>query len=354
MYSVKKNKSYTLPLLLIVILSSLFFMGFSSKNAQEEEVSEPVVRETIEKPCEMKEHYKVYLGVGEVYVLDDIGYVSQDDATASVKTNRVTGNRVGSTRLIKDCNVYEVEVTDYITAPYIDANKPAMPCGEYTIEENQYLDEILATKIAERGYRTRAAAVQAARFLLLQFPYHMNYFNENGRLPYADGEGRYYHTGLYLNEYKVEEEGISKTVRGPKPWGCPIYSIPVNGYLKNSMDCSGFVSWCLINAGFDPGDIGAGPKPNVFDLSDLGEKVRITDESLNDIKVGDLLSSNGHIAMLIGYKDGIYYIGESNYNIDMRAKGVTREEFLKDEFNYYIDMDEFYGYQDGKLNLYWQ
>lgn len=217
MYSVKKNKSYTLPLLLIVILSSLFFMGFSSRNAQEEEVSEPVVRETVEKPCEMKEHYKVYLGVGEVYVLDDIGYVSQDEATASVKTNRVTGNKVGSTRLIKDCNVYEVEVTDYITAPYIDANKPAMPCGEYTIEENQYLDEILATKIAERGYRTRAAAVQAARFLLLQFPYHMNYFNENGRLPYADGEGRYYHTGLYLNEYKVEEEGISKTVRGPKP-----------------------------------------------------------------------------------------------------------------------------------------
>ena len=78
MFSVKKNKSYTLPLLLIVILSSLFFMGFSSRNAQEEEVSGPVVRETVEKPCEMKEHYKVYLGIGEVYVLDDIGYVSQD------------------------------------------------------------------------------------------------------------------------------------------------------------------------------------------------------------------------------------------------------------------------------------
>ena len=354
MDNMKRKKSYSLPLLLIVILASLFFMGFSSRQPKTEEEEMPVVREEIIKPCDVKEHYKVYLGIGEVYVLDDIGYVSQDESVASVKTNRVTGHKAGKVKLVKDCNTYEVEVSEYITAPYIDDGKPSLPCGEYTVEENEYLDEILRTKIVERGYRSRAAAVQAARFLLLQFPYHLNYFNENGRLPYADGEGRYYHEGLYLNEYKVEEEGITRTVRGPKPWGCPIYSIPVNGYLKNSLDCSGFVSWCLINAGFDPGDIGAGPKPNVFDLSDLGEKVKITAESLDEIKVGDLLSSNGHIAMLIGYKDGIYYIGESNYNIDMRVKGVSKEEFLNDEFNCYIDMDEFYGYNDGKLNLYWQ
>ena len=329
-------------------------MVFVSGKQVESIEEEPVVKEKKEKPCTLKDHYTVYLGIGEVYVLDDIGYVSDDEGIASIKTNRVTGNKVGKTVLRKDCNTYEVEVTDYITAPYIDDNKPKLTCGVYSAEENAYLDTILATKIAERGYQTRAGVVQAARFLVLQFPYHMGYFNENGRLPYCDGEGRYYHTGLYLNDYKIEEEGITKKVRGSACWGCPIYSLPYEGYLPNSMDCSGFISWCMYNAGFDPGDIGAGPAPNVFDLTDLGKMVRITEESLDEVKIGDLFSQNGHIAILIGIKDGLYYIAESNYNIDVRAKAWSKEELIHSLFTYWVDLDEFYAYNDGKLNLYWE
>ena len=341
-------------MLLLLIGLSLSVMGFGPRLMEEETVEEEaIVEEEKEKPCTVNDHYKVYLAIDEVYVLDDIGYKSDDESIASVATNRVSGHKVGKTILRKDCNTYEVEVTDMITAPYASEEKPQLTCGLYTAEDNEYLDEILKTKIAERGYRTRAGAVQAARFLLLQFPYHMNYFNENGRLPYCDGEGRYYHEGLYLNEYKAEKEGIDRTVRGPEPWGCPIFSIPYGSAQRNSLDCSGFVSWCLVNAGFDPGDIGAGPAPSVFDLSDLGEKHLITAESLDEVKIGDLFSANGHIAILIGIKDGEYYIAESDSLIDVRVQIADKDKLIASAFNYWVDMDEFYGYNDGKMNKYW-
>ena len=351
----KKKKNPTLLILLAVILASLAFIIFGDRAmplAEEEEEEETTVREVVEKPCSVNEHYKVYLGIGEVYVLDDIGYVSEDETIASVKTNRVTGNSVGKTLLVKDCNTYEVEVTDMILAPHIDPNKPLITCGQYTEEDNAYLDEILRTKIAERGYKTRAAVVQAARFLTLQFPYHMNYYNENGRLPYCDGEGRYYHEGLYLNKTKAAD--LTRSVRGPQPWGCPLYSIPYGNSLRNSLDCSGFVSWAIVNGGFDPGDLGAGPMPNVVDLTDLGERHKITEESLDEVKNGDLFSAPGHIAILIGIKDDIYYIAESNVTIDVRAKGWTKEELIASSFNQWVDMDEFYGHNDGKMNQYWE
>ena len=353
MDSVKKQKSYALPILIMIIILSLFIMGFLPKmmSEEEEEVVEETVVEKEVKPCDVREHYTVYLGVGEVYVLDDIGYLSDDESIASVKTNRVTGNKVGTTVLRKDCNTYEVEVSDLITAPYISDEKELLPCGRYSKEENDKLDLILKTKIAERGYGTRAAVVQAARFLVLQFPYHINYFNENGRLPYVDGEGRYYHEGLYLSQEKTED--ITRKSAGPKPWGCPIYCYVRGKYLKNSLDCSGYISWAMYNGGFDPGDLGAGPKPNVHDLSDLGEKHRITMESLDEIKVGDLLSANGHIAMLIGIKDGEYYVAESNFDVDVRVIAYTKEELLKTKFTNWVDLDEFYGYNDGKLNQFW-
>ena len=335
----------------MVIVLSLFIMGFGSRKSLEENGEEIEIYERTEKPCEVKDHYKVYLGIDEVYVLDDVGYISDDEQIASVNSNRVTGQKKGTTILRKDCNVYEVEVTDMILKPEWDPTRPYLTCGRYTYEENLYLDEILKTKIAERGYHTRAAAVQAARFLTLQFPYRMNYFNENGRLPYCDGEGRYYHEGLFLNNEKNSE--IGKRVRGPNCWGCPIYSVSVTKVLNNAFDCSGFVSWCLLNAGYDPGDLGAGPKPDVFDLTDLGRRVQITADSLDEIKNGDLMSANGHIGILIGMKDGIYYIAETNAGIDLRVIGYDKEGLMKTSFTHYVDMDEYYG-SDGKMNRFWE
>lgn len=306
------------------------------------------------KPCQIVETKTIYMAKNDKYLLADSEYISQDENIVVNNNGVLFSKNAGAALLIKECESIKVEVSDLYTAPIMSEDKEALPCGKYTKEENDYLDMILKYRIDEAGYKTRAGVVEAARFLLLRFPYHMNYFNENGRMSKntCDGEGRYYHVGLYLNEYKTEE--IVKSVKGPAPWGCPIYSFPRGKELNNSMDCSGFVSWCLLNGGFDPGDIGAGPSQDVFDLGDLGKRIRINKESLDDIKVGDLLQQQwGHIAILIGKDDKYYYVGESNYDIDVRVSIMSKEDLIKSKFNVYVDMEEYYEHNDGNLNDMW-
>ena len=326
------------------------------KNNKKEAEEKSVVIQ--EETNEVNEHFKVYLAVGEKYVLDGTDYVSDDPGIASVNGNVVSGTGVGKTLLKKEDSFYEVEVTDMITAPICSEDKEFLPCGRYTIDENEYLDEVLAGKIREKGYKTRAGAVEAARFLLLQFPYKLDYFSENGRYygaaPLCEGEGRYYHEGLYLNEYKAEKDKFVAIIHGPEPWGCSMYSDPGECYQPNSLDCSGFVTWVMVNGGFDPGDLGAGPDDENIDFTDLGEKHLISEESLDQVKVGDLFSAEGHISIFIGKKDGVYYIAESDLPINVRVRVTNKEELLDTDFYQWINMDEFYNHQDGNLTDYWE
>ena len=300
-------------------------------------------------------HPTIYLAIDEKYELDAYGYKPSSKGIVEIDGRTIIGKSVGKTTLISDNSIYEVEVTDMIVYPHIDQDKQEIPCGYYTEEMNDYLDAVLKAKVEDKGWGTRAGAVEAARFLLLQFPYKLHYFAENGRLPYVDGEGRYHHYGLYLNVYKYEKDGMEgKTVTGPAPWGCYLYNT-VSGFNQtNSLDCSGFVTWALYNGGSDVDDIGAGPSSGNFDCSDLGENHAITQESLDLCKPGDLFAEDGHIAIMVGRKDGIIYIAESNAYINVRCKGWTYEELINSNFYAWVDMDEFYQYKDGKLTDYWE
>ena len=145
---------------------------------------------------------------------------------------------------------------------------------------------------------------------------------------------------------------------GPNPWGCYIYSVPSEGKRKNGFDCSGFVAWILLNGGFNPGDIGAGIS-SVPDMTDLGSKKRLkTSLENSELKAGDLLSgigsNGGHIAMIIGIKDGKYFVAESlwgNYAYGVIARTYSLES-LQNNFYWHIDMDEYYK-NDGNYTEYW-
>lgn len=317
---------------------------------------------------------KTYLAVGglDTVISEDnnLLFKSLDESIATIDQDGIIkGIADGSTK---------IEVTNSDTTKYIDVvvtsliiprpsdfdtSKPYLTCRLYTKENNDLLDEIYNYRMERVGIGTRASVVEALRFITLELPYRVPYFSENGRMgsyggvKIVDGEGRYYHKGLYLSEDRTKN--ITNPMYGPAPWGCPIYSVPSGGMRANGFDCSGFISYIVHNGGFDPEDIGAGVS-SYKDMTDLGEKKVLSDAIANNtLKVGDLLSGQGieggHIAMLVGIKDGYYYIGESLWH-PKPNNGALISKYNSTEIlsHYYwqIDMTNYYG-EDGDLTNYW-
>ena len=260
---------------------------------------------------------------------------------------------------------YPVKIVRYVSTNVItempnefDYGKPHLPCNQFSAKESKLIDEILAYRIEEAGYGTRAGVVEAARFLTLEFPFRINYFYENGRVNrtgthYTDGEGRYYHHGMYLGEDKFED--IKASLAGPAIWGCPLknYEPDEPQFIwgrkyPNGLDCSGFVSWVLYNGGTEPGDVGTGQLP------ELGKSVEITDSLIRSdrIKVGDLFSAWWHISILVGMDDNYFYIAESLPTLN----GVVISKYKKYQVHYWftnvILMDDYYN-GDGNLTNLW-
>lgn len=321
---------------------------------------------------------KIYLAVGGKekinYYLDsiikkndNIVFKSLDNSIATVdKYGLITGKNVGKTTILISLENYNIEVnvvvSDTIVVPNkdYDYKKEYIKCNEFSKDENDLIDEILASRIARVGKSTRAAVVESARFMTLEFSKRIPYFAENGRLSMngIQAEGRYYKEGMFLSSSRYSD--ITKSMHGPASWGCKMYSYPVERTIPNGLDCSGFVSWAFINAGFDVGDIGAGITP-VKDFTDLGVKRNIK-ESINSNKiiVGDLLSGKfydgGHIAILVGIKEDYYYVAESLYIDNYKYYGPLTRKYKSNElqnyFSWHIDMSEFYE-EDGNLTNYW-
>ena len=132
------------------------------------------------------------------------------------------------------------------------------------------------------------------------------------------------------------------------------YGYTMGKMMPNGLDCSGFITWSLKQAGFDPGDIGAGESPDRDNqCTDLGKFTKLK-ENFDKIKVGDLLNWWGHIAMLIGIdeKTNTYYVAESlSYISGVRAMIYTKNELLE-TFPYVVLMDSYYQ-KEGNYSNYW-
>lgn len=283
-------------------------------------------------------------------------YKSEDENIVKIENGELIGIDDGETKITISDNygnseTINVEVTSLITLPQINNKKPFLKYKQYTEEEAKILDEYLFYQIDEAGYGTRAGVVAAARFLSLEFEYRIPYFVENGRLthfnhqrPYCDGEGRYFHRGLFLSEDKYDD--LEKSVAGPMMWGGYIREWSEdNGVIRNGLDCSGFVCWCLINGGFDTtGDIGGGLSEGLPTLSDYGVSQKITMELLESgkVKAGDLIGLDGHIGIIIGVDDEHVYVADTLYH----SKGLLATKFTFKELVYYSDWTHIYDYTE--------
>ena len=282
---------------------------------------------------------------------------------------------------------FAIEVTDLYTKS--DADSDLKPFLTTLLikdpQEAKKLDDTLKMKIDEAGFGTRAGVVEAARFLGLNFPYKLAYFSEAGRLDplsprQSDGEGRYYHYGLFLSEDKFDDLGPS--IFGRATWGqffredtsddhsldeFYLYDgfvpsdIGSQLYLSkrpNGLDCSGHVSWCYYNGGFDLGDLGAGG-PGTHGMSQLGEFAWINDELLQSdrIKAGDLVGFAGHVGIVIGVEDNYIWISD-NLVSGLKVKRYERNKTSFDElghnsWQYFMLMDEVYK-EDGNYTAMWE
>ncbi len=296
-----------------------------------------------------------------------ISLVSDNENVVKIDNGTLYGVGVGTatvTASLTDRNIkrYKIQVTDLIVPPTLNTNKSYLPCERYTEEEAELLDNILRSRVIEMGEGSRGGVLAAARFITLEFPYTIGYFNENGRLnghgyrPYIDGEGRYYHKGLYLSKSKYKSI-VKSTKTGPKMWGCKLYDNFVNRYKANGFTCSGFVTWAMYNGGFETGDVGAGDyKQFNDDLSDLGPHHTITVEYMKNgnYKVGDFIARNGHAALIVGISDTTIYTAESLppklkiYTYE-RYKGIVNNPNL----TYVIEMSDIYPNGDGITTDMW-
>ncbi|MBO5095268.1 MAG: hypothetical protein J6B98_00125 [Bacilli bacterium] len=377
----KDKKKIIIPLSIIafvfVTCLTLLILGIYFTKEERFVVSKTIVNNGI-----MLEKTNYYVAVNKSFELDlknpnEIEYKINIDNTdlVSLENNVLTALAVGSTGFTIEIDGFKcfngtIYVVNGMEVPneLFNKKKKFISCNLFSEEENNILDAALLDRINDAGQNTRAGVVAAARFLTLEFAYRIPYFYENGRLNNygdgrkVDGEGRYYHKGLYLN--KSRYSSISKKFTGPGAWGCKITQYqdePAYGFVPrvrypNGLDCSGFVSWTLLNGGFDVGDVGAGDIiSRKDDLYDLGEKNTLNSELLSSgkVKVGDLIAYSGHMAIIAGIDtEGNYYVAESL----PQFKGVVLNKYdktkLKKNFTHIMLMDSVYK-KDGNLTNMW-
>ena len=298
------------------------------------------------------------LGIGNY----DVSYEGYDSGIISINENRIYAKEKGSTKINvynRDIKVVVTDLIDKMPNKY-NYSRKYLSCGAFSKNEEKLLDKILESRVRDAGFGTRAGVVAAARFLTLEFPYRISYFSENGRLTdynNVDGEGRFYHKGLYLTSDKYSL--LSSSDKGPKPWGCYMYSRPSKGMRANGLDCSGFTTWVLYNGGFDVGDLGAHGKNGGYDLNSFGDEVNLTyDVSVSDkIKAGDLLgevsNSEGHSAIVVGVDKNNYYVAESLW---ISPLGVNVNTYKKSSLYKHFEtvnlMDSYYK-KDGNYKSMW-
>lgn len=364
----------------IIIFIISCFMAYDVINRKEEIHFIPTITEIDDGVKSIK--FKVdtfYLAIGESEKLnydiesskDDykLTWSSENEDIVSISDGKIVGVNLGTSVVTlksesgKKAEV-SVTVTDLIRKPELDDKKKFLPCHAYTEEEAHIIDEALRTRVLNKGEGTRAALIETIRFMTLSFKYKVSYFYENGRMHEsgvrkADGEGRYYHKGLYLSEDKFKDIKVSH--KGPAIWGCPLTNLQDHNRYKpgakmpNGLDCSGFVTWSLYNSGLDVGDIGAGINDRHKDMSDVGEMHSLTYEYANsgDYKVGDVIARWGHTA-LIAAKDSEYlYIAESLLK-GVRIEKVSYKNPNSSLYKYYAyinKMDKEYSKNDDYTDM---
>lgn len=85
-------------------------------------------------------------------------------------------------------------------------------------------------------------------------------------------------------------------------------------------DCSGFVTWAMINGGYK---FVVDDCPNALDLSNLGEKKELKNIDLSSVQVGDLAWKQGHVGMIVDVDQANHEIKVAHTSYSGEGMNIT-------------------------------
>ncbi len=196
------------------------------------------------------------------------------------------------------CNDYASKVNAYS----IKNDKNYLISTSYSNEEIEKINKNLKNKIEDSKTGTRAATVEAARYLVLGLEY---------KIPYKNG-GKYFEEGFNTNWYS---EGL---------------------------DSSGFVSWALKNGG---ANIEKGMTSNELISNNVVGNLKITAELYkyyDKIQVGDFAYNDSRIGIIIGKSDGILYVAEANSDMGLIVTKIASYGESDSKYTHIYFADDYY------------
>ena len=189
-----------------------------------------------------------------------------------------------------------------------------LPKNGLSVED---MNNYIHTSVANNGAGTRAGVVTAAVSII-----NYLYDNTGYKLPYY-WNGKYYHIGINPNF-----GGYTKPSE--------------HGHVHAGFDCSGFVSWAIINGGYNF----SGESTRGFERRFGSYGCSITSRSCVG-EPGDLINeSNVHVQLIVSVDEanGVYYIAESANGLNINAVGMHSGSSNKK----IIHMDNFYNNEANK------
>lgn len=252
----------------------------------------------------------------EMFDMNPEMYSDSNVELKNLSTNSVSSNVANFSKDIANVSTTDAERIrkNEVIKKYREERK------KYTPGSIEYRNAMLKYRIDYAGYGTRESVVAAAKYL-----------SEEENVPYFWG-GKSYKLGIDESWGSKRSQIMSDSIDQP------LGTMPLNG-----LDCSGFVTWTLMNGGYkatdSSGDIVSytenyknlkGVKSYDFTVDSFNKKVKNEKTGKEEylIKEGDLLYRNGHIAIITNI----------NHQYNMITVAEERGYPLKDSNgNYIID-----------------
>lgn len=272
--------------------------------------------------------------IDDDYVIVDFNKI---DNNTNNENNLVGGKTTDNAKSILGDNMSSNKYQSDAYKNYIEARKK-YPKGSIELKNAE-----LNWCVEKAGYGTRAGVVAAAKYL-----------SENENIPYFWG-GKCYEFGINSDwgtdrvVYALEES----------------YAQP-NGYsFPYGLDCSGFVTWSIINGGYkckaQTGEyvsyteayamMAGYENQRTFSIDTFNEK----NNGEYVVKEGDLLHRDGHIAIItnINRKYNVITVAEEyDYPDGMKVTSMDINDYVETHIGSFTDVILMEDYYSNSKNIY--